>query len=983
MCKKITYLIVAGFVLGMLGQAMAVDESLVLYLPLDEGEGTVAGDFSSYANDGELVGSATWVQGAIGTGLELTGGASVTIPEIPEYDVTTDMSALAWIKVASVTTWARILDKSTYQTSGFDLALNNDTHVPRLEFFVANTTSLVDGTTACDDDQWHFVVGTFTDKTLRMYVDGVLEGEAQSANAVDINPNDLPLTVGNSADNNPLTGIVDEIAMFNRALTAEEVASIFESGIAMGTATKPQPASGTSDVPLDTALAWNPDREAVAHDVYFGTSMEDVEAADRANPMGVLVSQDQTEATYAPAALDYGTTYYWRIDEVTADGTILEGSVWSFTTEPYLYPITGVEATTNGVSDVGSEPEKAVDGSGLGDNDAHSATLEEMWLATPPEGEDLWLLCTFDRPYKLRSVDVWNHNSPFEAFVGFGIQNMTVEYSADGQAWTVLGDYEIPRAPGTSTYDAYTTVEFGDVRAQAVRFTVNSGWGTNGKYGVSELRFLHLPAQARGPEPVDGAVDVSVETDLTWRPGREATQHEVYFDSADATTLAGTTETAAFAPGTLDLGTTYYWKVNEVEAAELWEGQVWSFATQDYISIDDFETYIDDDAAGDAIWELWVDGLVEYGGDAANGGSQVGHIQTPYAEQEIVFSGGQSMPLYYDNTASPYYSQAKRTFTTPQDWAKAGITTLVIHFRGDFDNAVDPIYAEINGTRVDHDGGAEIIGLPMWKQWNIDLTGIPNLQNVSSVAIGVGDGSPGGTGILYVDAIRLYREAPESPDPVDPGTDSLQAHYTFDGTLADATGNGYGGTAMGNELYEESIYGDGQAVSLDGINDYIELPIGPVVGSSNSITIATRFNMSPNTNAWQRIFDFGNSSSTGYMFLSPQMGTAGTMRFAITAAGGGTAESSIDAPSAILEGWHHVAVTINGDDMTISLYLDGEQIVSGATATVPSDLGQTTQNWLGRSQYDADGYYMGLLDEFRIYNRALSDGEIRYLAGDR
>ena len=78
-----------------------------------------------------------------------------------------------------------------------------------------------------------------------------------------------------------------------------------------------------------------------------------------------------------------------------------------------------------------------------------------------------------------------------------------------------------------------------------------------------------------------------------------------------------------------------------------------------------------------------------------------------------------------------------------------------------------------------------------------------------------------------------------------------------------------------------------------------------------------------------------------------------------------------------------MAAVINAADMTMTLYLDGELAVSGPTATLPSDLGQTTQNWLGRAQYEADGYYMGLLDEFRIYNRVLSAGEIRYLAGDR
>ncbi len=58
-------------------------------------------------------------------------------------------------------------------------------------------------------------------------------------------------------------------------------------------------------------------------------------------------------------------------------------------------------------------------------------------------------------------------------------------------------------------------------------------------------------------------------------------------------------------------------------------------------------------------------------------------------------------------------------------------------------------------------------------------------------------------------------------------------------------------------------------------------------------------------------------------------------------------------------------------------------VASGPTTILPKDIGNTTQNWLGRSQYTADAYLLGSLDDFRIYNRVLSQAELRYLAGDR
>ena len=67
---------------------------------------------------------------------------------------------------------------------------------------------------------------------------------------------------------------------------------------------------------------------------------------------------------------------------------------------------------------------------------------------------------------------------------------------------------------------------------------------------------------------------------------------------------------------------------------------------------------------------------------------------------------------------------------------------------------------------------------------------------------------------------------------------------------------------------------------------------------------------------------------------------------------------------------------------SLTLYVDGMVAGADETSIYPQDLGVTTNNWLGDSQWEGDDFYDGLLDEFRIYDRALSAGEIRYLAGD-
>src|SRR3990172_4885419 len=88
--------------------AWGADKSLVLYLPLNDGSGTVVKDLSSYTNDGQIVGNASWVEGKTGQALEFVSGSRVTVPEIPQYDVTAEVSLLAWVRTSDVPNWARV-----------------------------------------------------------------------------------------------------------------------------------------------------------------------------------------------------------------------------------------------------------------------------------------------------------------------------------------------------------------------------------------------------------------------------------------------------------------------------------------------------------------------------------------------------------------------------------------------------------------------------------------------------------------------------------------------------------------------------------------------------------------------------------------------------------------------------------------------------------------------------------------------------------
>ena len=78
-------------------------------------------------------------------------------------------------------------------------------------------------------------------------------------------------------------------------------------------------------------------------------------------------------------------------------------------------------------------------------------------------------------------------------------------------------------------------------------------------------------------------------------------------------------------------------------------------------------------------------------------------------------------------------------------------------------------------------------------------------------------------------------------------------------TAVDSSGNGYDGTLMGGATWGTGMY-DG-AVSLDGSDDYVDLPIGPIIENLTDCTIAIWVNWGGDSGAWSRIWDFGNSST--------------------------------------------------------------------------------------------------------------------------
>jgi alpha-L-arabinofuranosidase len=163
------------------------------------------------------------------------------------------------------------------------------------------------------------------------------------------------------------------------------------------------------------------------------------------------------------------------------------------------------------------------------------------------------------------------------------------------------------------------------------------------------------------------------------------------------------------------------------------------------------------------------------------------------------------------------------------------------------------------------------------------------------------------------------------------------------------------------------------ALELNGLTQYAQLPAG-IVGGLHDFTISTWVKPAA-IDTWARVFDFGSSTDVN-MFLTLSEGSV--PRFAITTNGGGN-EDRLSGTAALPAGeWAHLAVTLSGT--TGTLYVNGVAVATNPSMHLtPADLGATTNNWIGKSQYPADPLLHGLVDDFQIYSRALSAAEVQGL----
>jgi len=417
----------------------------------------------------------------------------------------------------------------------------------------------------------------------------------------------------------------------------------------------PNPADGVKFVNPDVTLNWTAGFGTKLHYVYFGDNAADVEAG-----AGDTYKGPSVDPFFAVGVLERERTYYWRIDEF--DGAVRHtGDTWSFTV--------------------------AREGGGLKAEYFNNTTLagESVLVREDPEIDFDW-----------GNGDVPGENSPDASI---NVDDFSARWSGELEIdLTDTYTFHITANNGFRLWlDGRLVIDFWDNpgtnsrASEPIELTGGSSSSLRMEYfegtgiAIAQLFWesgardqqiipqaaLSPPRKANTPSPASGATGVPMELVLTWGPGDFAASHDVYF-GADPDAVRNATKASpeykttkalgdeAYDPGRLAWGATYYWRVDEVSDTHPdspWIGNLWTFTTADFLVVDDFESYTDNDADGEAIWQHWIDGF-----GVANNGAQVGYLLPPYAEQTIVHGGSQSMPLLYANEAGVTNSEAVLAF---------------------------------------------------------------------------------------------------------------------------------------------------------------------------------------------------------------------------------------------------------------------------------------------------------------------------------
>jgi hypothetical protein len=305
---------------------------LVAAYSFDEGSGTVLNDLSFSGHNGTVNG-ATWsTSGKYNGGLSFNGTSSYVATTLPISTLSSGFTVTAWVYCdPSVSDWAWVIGEDT---GGFFFigksANGNDIHagadgILNAQDFTSSTIT----TGSWQHWAWTWD-GTTSANGIKIYINGNLTSQARATGTSTQATTNIRIGARNPSFGEYWKGMIDEIRIYNRALTQADVQNAMNTPVGQTTTSPPNaptlssPANGATGVAVSPTLNWNASTGATSYGLQLSTSQ---------GFSTTVVNQTGIAATsYAVSGLTNNTTYYWRVNATNTAGTSGWSSSRSFTT---------------------------------------------------------------------------------------------------------------------------------------------------------------------------------------------------------------------------------------------------------------------------------------------------------------------------------------------------------------------------------------------------------------------------------------------------------------------------------------------------------------------------------------------------------------------------------------------------------------------------------------------------------------------------
>jgi len=364
---------------------LAHAQGLVAAYSFDEGSGALLGDGSSNANTGTIANGAWTTSGRFGNALTFNGTSTmVTVPDSASLDLTNAMTLEAWVYPTALSDWRTVIMKENATSHVYLMYASDNAPYPAAYVRTNGTEQSAPGTNPLPLNAWSHLAATYNGSVLRIYVNGTQVASTTVTGSIDTSTQPLQIG-GNSVWGEYFAGRIDELRIYNRALSASEIAADMNAPIGSGSGdtqspTAPSNLVATAISSSQVNLSWTGSTDNVAVATYL------VERCFVAGCSAFAQIASTTSTSYSNTALSASTSYTYRIRAADAAGN-LSG-----------YSNTATATTASGSGSEGLVAAYSFDegtGTTLGDNSGNSNTgtiANGSWTSTGKFGSAL----TFD-----------------------------------------------------------------------------------------------------------------------------------------------------------------------------------------------------------------------------------------------------------------------------------------------------------------------------------------------------------------------------------------------------------------------------------------------------------------------------------------------------------------------------------------------------------------------------------------------------------